>query len=441
MSNSEVVISDDARISSSNSTGLILTLPSEIILEICGLLLGPELVYFAQTCKILYAFLREPYLWRKLCSQHGVVDPSRYGVKSFFTVYTQLLYPFGPLLGLWANDHPYSGNILQFILWSGSGEENGGILGGVWRFPDPDSHSMEDGLPVFCPGQPVFVNILKIELHEDEQRASISCIRRPEAGFQPHRLTMTVAASSSQGLFLQTHRRSFTHTPFPGRSPPWLDQSARRLPRLIPTHLPPVDQRGMANMFPAIQLPILFSAPVYDTSPASLVLDCDNPTTVCELWHQPRITFDGLLPYPPSYFPIHPVIQRSPTSSPDSSAVEYRLLEGLWLYVDGRHGTQCLYIETQDSDNNFSYLFRAWKITGDAYVPRGEVKWSVTGEVNSQHIYRGAGVVGDRGFLVKRHGEIIVEIQTMDRIRVSWVDQHDIQLCVRYTSSSKPSLQ
>ncbi|KAI0075766.1 hypothetical protein K474DRAFT_1360670 [Panus rudis PR-1116 ss-1] len=89
-------------------TSGLFCLPSDVVLELLSMLTGPELGRLAATCKFFHEHMCHNSLWRTLCRYYGLRDLKYFPGVSFRTVYTRLLYPYGPLIGLWANDRHYN---------------------------------------------------------------------------------------------------------------------------------------------------------------------------------------------------------------------------------------------------------------------------------------------------------------------------------------------
>ena len=78
------------------------------------MLSGRDVSALLLTCKNLHGLYGDEAIWQELCGRHGVFDPTTLGETSFRTLYTELLFAYGGLLGLWASDHPYRGSIIEF---------------------------------------------------------------------------------------------------------------------------------------------------------------------------------------------------------------------------------------------------------------------------------------------------------------------------------------
>ncbi|KAH9928060.1 uncharacterized protein B0H18DRAFT_1118081 [Fomitopsis serialis] len=111
--------------------------PYDVLTEILILLPATDIVRLLSTSRTLRSYLQEEPIWRTLSRAYGVTDVSNYGGRSFYTVYTRLLHKYGPLLGLWAGEHAFSGHIVEFRLDEGSAQRQACIIGEFWRFRKP----------------------------------------------------------------------------------------------------------------------------------------------------------------------------------------------------------------------------------------------------------------------------------------------------------------
>lgn len=121
----------------------IADLPLELYFQIFFHLSAQDVINFLSTCRAYYSTIGNDTIWRIFSSRdYGVddlsifrdyhTDPERF---TFRTVYTRFLHAYGPLLGLWASDHPFRGNILEFRIMTKEEYPGLGIIGEVWRFP------------------------------------------------------------------------------------------------------------------------------------------------------------------------------------------------------------------------------------------------------------------------------------------------------------------
>ena len=138
--------------------------PFELLLQIFTYLSADDILHLLCTCSSYHALIKDESIWRELCSRYGVHDLSSSGFHnhtSFFTVYTELLHAYGPLLGLWASDAMFQGNILQFRIVEESKEVGWeGIVGEVWKF---SCRGWTDA-SINIPTSPAYVDCMRIEL-------------------------------------------------------------------------------------------------------------------------------------------------------------------------------------------------------------------------------------------------------------------------------------
>ncbi|TCD65921.1 hypothetical protein EIP91_001989 [Steccherinum ochraceum] len=132
-------------------TGLS-AIPFDILVQICAHLSGADIVNLLSTCRSLRAHVREESIWAELCSRYEITDLSAFHLhgerRTFYTVYTELLHSYGPLLGLWASDNPFQGSILQFRIVTESREVGWeGIVGEILKFRLPSDDAMVPILP------------------------------------------------------------------------------------------------------------------------------------------------------------------------------------------------------------------------------------------------------------------------------------------------------
>ncbi|KAH8091056.1 hypothetical protein BXZ70DRAFT_954155 [Cristinia sonorae] len=147
-------------------------IPAELLYHIFAHVSGKDIVSVLSTSRYLRTtFLHDETIWRELCARYGVHslesfrlhDPNR----TFFTVYTELLHTYGPLIGLWASDNPFNGNILEFRIVTESravGWE--GIVGEVWRWSDASVDLGDEAIAssITLPTTPDYYECLRIEL-------------------------------------------------------------------------------------------------------------------------------------------------------------------------------------------------------------------------------------------------------------------------------------
>ena len=112
----------------------IVDLPFDILFDIFLLLPSRDLVNLLCCCRNLYALVNQESIWRNFSALYGLHDITHFGGRSWFTVYTRLLHPYGPMLGLWAGDHAFTGGMLDVRLHAGDDKLAGGIHVDMWQF-------------------------------------------------------------------------------------------------------------------------------------------------------------------------------------------------------------------------------------------------------------------------------------------------------------------
>ncbi|TCD66786.1 F-box protein 31 [Steccherinum ochraceum] len=132
-------------------SGGLSSLPLELLFHILTFLPAQDIIDFLSTARSFHALASNESVWQELCSRYGLHDLAPFRIhdpnRSFFTVYTKLLHPYGPLLGLWASDNPFLGSVLEFRILTAEESKKGkweGIICEVWRFWKP-SESDDEG--------------------------------------------------------------------------------------------------------------------------------------------------------------------------------------------------------------------------------------------------------------------------------------------------------
>ncbi|KAI0929923.1 hypothetical protein AcV5_006761 [Taiwanofungus camphoratus] len=436
------------------SANSICDLPYDVLFELFTYLCVIDIAYLLSTCRALHRYTLETSIWQRLSARYGLRNLSHFGGLSFYTVYTQLLHPYGPVIGLWASDHPYRGNVIEFRLIPGDESEQGGIVGEVWRFP-------EARLGNATPHPPEYVRVLKIGFDsprpsagrrwpDGPKTASVFCSPQLPSELdeatadQWHAAALEVVPPSGQAYFLQGYRRTFAHPDFPMHRASWYDET-RGLPRLRPSSPIVVDQRELVRIYPAVRLPIIFTASTPNVKPSAISVHCLSDT--CAKYFQPLVPFDDLAPAPPRYYPLRRDVQKG--VDPASEHWHLRTLAGLWLGSYAQHGTECLYVAWHEDDKEL----RAWKITGDINVPRGACTWIVRAHSDTAYpallatwfgmnpttdrVFEGTGTISDRGFLTETHVDLVVGITGADEIKIWWDQVNDLRTYVRYTGRNE----
>lgn len=395
-------------------------LPYDVLFELFRYLSAVDVTALFSTCSNAHKHAQDSSIWQPFCSEYGLQSVACFGGLSFYTVYTQLLYPYGPLLGLWASDHPYRGNVIEFRLIPGDEHEQGGIIGEVWRH-----HQVVSQYPL----HPEYVRALKIGFDAPfvpsptplveggysfsqvvAPKARISCSTVPPIDDAHwHSTYLEVIPPNRYGYFMQGHRRPFPHPDFPETDAAWYD-TQRCYPRLRMSIPVLVDQRELVRIYPAVRLPIIFASKTAHTKPAGISIHCSGGDDRCTQMYQPALPFDNLSTALPRYYPLRRDIRNGVEPMNANFAVE--TLTGLWLGTFGLYGTELLHLTWY----RMKQCLWAFKITGDANVPRGAPLWTLfaspvippspvtpsaawTGELpNGCPKYIGCGTVSERGY-------------------------------------------
>ena len=422
-------------------------LPYDLIRMLCALLPSRDISSLLSTCHNLHLLYDDEAIWRELCARYGVTDPLSLGDPSFRTAYAAILHTYGPLLGLWASDHPYKGSIIEFRVDA----ELKGIVGEVWRFWPRRAPQFEiGGADMQQPNPPEYYRFMHISLahpqdqnHGEARRGAEAVLHWyvPDAGEQWYygpgtasvRVpTLHVVPPSDQAIVVRWPTRGPTHevtlpafpTWFPssGSGDAWYD-SAHELPRLRPHDQPlqPVHMRFYLDA----HHPHIVTLPSAMQSPPALMIrppphrgehyarDARDPFAP----HEPRLPLDDMrnVRYPITdvgwfyrrFYPLRSFVKEG--QDPASNDWSPESLEGLWLGAYGPHGTELLFLEHDDHAKKL----HAWKVTGDMNVPRGVCSWTVdlNTPMNASDLpspnsfgttprfYQGLGVVSSTGYL------------------------------------------
>ena len=355
----------------------MVSLPFDVIHILLDFATVGDLVNLCSTCKPLHVHLVNDSLWIRLCAPYGLKDFTHFGSVSPFNVYTKLLHPYGPILGLWANDHPFRGNVLEFRLFAGNENVQAGIIGEVWSCA---THVDRDPTP------PSYIQVLQITFEPepketvgdaDSAAVRVSCYCNPSDPATRHPATIYVSASTHTRHRLEFYLQTVDLPEFPTSNAPWYDDAAPRLPRLPARPDSPLDQSLIIKIFPAARLPLIWAAPSAIRKPPAMSICCSQQTQdaecPCSALHAPPIPFKSLDDRPPRYYPLRRAIVRG--VDPRSPSWALQTMDGLWYGSYGLHGTEILYLHTfADADG---CRLVATKVTGDAHVPRGEVSWAL----------------------------------------------------------------
>ncbi|KAH9832869.1 uncharacterized protein C8Q71DRAFT_860646 [Rhodofomes roseus] len=429
--------------------------PYDILSEILTLLPATDIVHLLSTSRTLRSYIKDERIWRTVSRTYGVTDVANFGGRSFYTVYTELLHKHGPLLGLWAGDHAFSGHILEFRLDKGNEHRQASIIGEFWRFRKPQMFHMNIDQP---PEPPRYISAIRIgfPLTLDDGDAPSNDVARvtccaPANGAQlnTHRAHVHHVEQSTNGIFLggDFFVSLLQHPDFPrSREATWLDLSRSPIPLLaVAAPTPGRRSLGVINPFFGLAWQFVMSMHVGNTGvvkPRALSLSCDSDCVELEF---PALSMRVDNSVTPRYYPLRNEIRQgvegwSNEWSPAS-------LAGLWLGWYGPHGTECIFIDWNEDTHTLTGL----KIIGDENVPRGVPSWQVSTAEPCQlsteedllcaHVlgdrvacrkYRGTGTTSGTGFLQQGHPPIIVAVIGPDELGVIWVDGGFMLQNIRY---------
>ncbi|CDO70002.1 hypothetical protein BN946_scf184354.g4 [Trametes cinnabarina] len=398
----------------------VLSLPYDVLREILTGLSAVDVLSFLRVSRRLYyPLIDDDSTWHTFCARYGVADPSAFGRRSFRTIYGRLLHRYGALLGPWCSDYPCRGNIVEFRLvpdnWLRGGEWI--MIGEVWEFKRK-AHSQPE-YPCYTEFVQIGFTLPKRATRQTANDVHISWHLRSERdlGFLVHngipppwvrmdgngRLatpSLHVIAPSDQKVATDVDHILNINEMFP--TVPWYD-AVRGVPRLPQEGPPPLKKESSSRWYDSWSDHAVHYVPGV-AKPAAIAFFPPPAGKECD------VRVNGLH-NPPHYFSIyfeHAVSRYYPLRHPekmgdDPASSEWRAetLEGLWLGDYGVHGTECLFLEYDAVES----VVRAWKITGDAHVPRGVCSWEIelkrpTSDFGpSRRSYEGQGTLAPRGFV------------------------------------------
>ncbi|CDO69131.1 hypothetical protein BN946_scf185042.g33 [Trametes cinnabarina] len=427
-------------------------LPFDIVHELLDFASIIDVVSLCNTCKALRAHLKNESIWKRACAPYGLQDLSRFGGRSAYTIYTQLLRPYASLLGIWANDWPFYGRMLEFRLSPGDEDEQGGIIGELWTF---SSRSPPDS-----PTPPIYTRVLKLSFEDNDlpqSELSENPLDAPEASavnlvcvadgpHSRHRATLVRLSETPLGKFVQYYRRRVNLPDFPPHISPWYD-TGRGLPRIPEVPETTDHHRELIKLYPAARLPAVFVAPTAVTKPPAISIVCGVPPSqhICRTLHAPPLAFPTLDDRAPRYYPLRSCILAGIDPASDRWSVDN--LDGIWYGSYGPNGTECIYLAHDEEHGTVE----ATKITGDLHVPRGCVSWIVHLPLDNQmptlqgywtsvrsdgvmpnRLLMGHGTIAGRGFTDMAIVELMAGVVSADQIDIFWAELHEFRTYKRY---------
>ncbi|CAL1705786.1 unnamed protein product [Somion occarium] len=439
------------------------SLPYDVLLDLFTFLDATDIVNFLSSSKLLYSHILDETIWRKLSARYGVRDLSIFGGHTWYDVYTCLLHTYGPLLGLWANDYPFRGNIMECRInvdrkWYG-------IICEVWKFPagnDLPDNDRDPSLPSYHESFRIVLTREGIDASGTGCRTRIQWYPHSQQGvsfddMDRHQTpSLHLLSPTNQATFVHIgeniailaggeHPRMTGRLPdFPGTETVWYEHS-RECPRMPQEpSFECLDSREFLSQSARTRASYMYSARVAHTFPPALSIyphpDRGDPLRL----HTPQLprilldlrgtsTGDGgsNVPVRNRYYPLRSPVREAPTTDVGASDWDPTVLEGIWLGGYGAHGTEVLFLEWSSEGKEV----RAWKVTGDVNVPRGAISWrfevaedqpdilaNAFEELHPRALYRGVGTISSFGFLPGEQAEtpLYVALMDWDDIRVRW---------------------
>ncbi|KAH9950330.1 hypothetical protein B0H21DRAFT_568094 [Amylocystis lapponica] len=433
----------------------ILSLPYDVMLEIFTFLASNDIFHLLTTCHALYPLNHDEPIWRMLSARYGVHNNAIFGSRSFRTIYTRLLHTYGPLLGLWANDHPFRGNIIQFRIAPDRWRHHSShaLIGEVWQFPPAADLSPAERQE---PQLPRYVEFVQIGFSCDDTVQLTWQVRADPTDEATPYADRDTSDTPSLHLLAPSHRsvslysifHPYPHPDFPAPgADAWFDP-ARELPRL-PLEEPPVEEADVGG-FPSCtrqqQGAFLYavSNPADPPNPPALSFFA-HPADTLQLHAPPHGFIDRRRSPHPRYYPLRDTV--APCADPAAPGWHAASLAGLWLGAYGPHGTECLFLEHDGARHEV----RAWKVTGDINVPRGAHSWVLELGADAgaaladmerelalglggapRRAFWGVGNVSAHGYVRREHVKVVVILVGRDEIRVRWGQSSYVNKYVRY---------
>ncbi|CAL1705788.1 unnamed protein product [Somion occarium] len=438
------------------------SLPYDVLLDLFTFLDATDIVNFLSSSKLLYSHIRDETIWRKLSARYGVRDLSLFGDYTWYDIYTGLLHTYGPLLGLWANDYPYIGNIMECRV--NTDRTWYGIICEVWKFPagndipdnDQDVNESRTGCRTRIQWYPY-----------SQQSVSFDDMDRLQTP------SLHVLSHTNQAIFVHIgedlafmpggeHPQMTGQFPdFPGTQVAWYEYS-RELPRILQEPSSEFsDSRDFISPSTQARASYLYSARVDHTFPPALSIYPHPDRGDSLRLHTPQLPRvfrdfrgDGWndVSIRNRYYPLRSPLRETATTAIGSSGWDPTVLEGIWLGGYWSHGTEVMFLEWDSEQKEV----RAWKLTGDVNVPRGAISWrfkvgedlpdlpvDAFEEVRPEALFSGVATISNFGFLPDDRSEtpVYVALIGLDDIRVSWPELLPTSRFRRYKGRDLPSEQ
>jgi len=420
----------------SNQLAYVKSMPFELLLIIFSYQSGKDIISFLSISRYYRDLVSNESIWRELCVRYDIHslspftlhDPSR----TFYTVYTELLHTFGPLIGLWSNDNPFRGNILEFRVVSDPRQVGWeGIVGEVWHFPVSEPGAEVTALPIL----PDYYECLHIELlppdfdptpsvEQPSERLTRFTWRWHHYLLDAGNLATGTSCTASIDDFIRLnapHRQAFHLYEGPLRAldepevsqwaamhplfPPLLDVDLWHVEDCLPRlrmrrnklidhtkRFRPVGMPGdIAQLLymapsgldmpslppsitlvpPSVPLPAqLYSRALAPPFNSRFTIDVRNTGRYLN-WEDHSANSENAFVYNGHYFPLR-LPFTTPANTPSVHAHSaLQCLVGLWLGHYGSHGTEVMQIFWFEEWGEL----QAWKLTGDSHIPRGAMSW------------------------------------------------------------------
>ncbi|KAK7694092.1 hypothetical protein QCA50_003668 [Cerrena zonata] len=153
-----------------------LDIPYELRMQIYESTPAADIICLLQTSRETYSDVADESMWKMLCARYGITSLELFQPGATFRqVYTGLLHTYGPFIGLWANDDPYHGAVIQFRY------RRGGIVGEKWTFSSSFSFEWYGVAPSSSQLQPCPVAFVFIELIDPTQSLALTDHDIPES--------------------------------------------------------------------------------------------------------------------------------------------------------------------------------------------------------------------------------------------------------------------
>lgn len=446
----------------------------DVLLELCDYASGGDFVNLLSTCQTLNSYTKEQSIWRKYCTKYHFRDLSPFPQCTWYQVYTVLLHKYGPLIGLWANDHPFKGTIMEVRL--DSSQSSPSIVAEVWRFRDVLDPG--DLFALDQPHLPDYWEVLRIRLQtpkyeKSQQNASVGKVEFQYYNHDDGSVIFSTDESqipsfqylsaTNQSTFVQDHYQDhylgeeeidiyqYCHPEFPDpQRRPWYDD--QREPPRVPQEPSIVIENSRCFDYNGRYL---YTAVSETTKPWAISFmppflggSLHDPPT---RWKDRRYTigkrFEVEHHIHPRYYPLRSVPPpQADAPQPGEVGWTPALLEGLWLGAYSTHGTEVLFLEWVADEKEV----RAFKVTGDTNVPRGVNTWtfSIAVEENEKSpsieefgnnmepcpVYWAIAQVSEHGFFPDGRDTLIdiIALVSNNELHVRWKDFNSTAVVKRY---------